>query len=73
NIYLSKLDKDGYISDYRKEMTKNVLQVAMEYLMNNQLIQAQLPVQASGKVPTLFFTDNPEIAKDILALLQGEK
>ncbi|WP_207578124.1 DUF7446 family protein [Listeria seeligeri] len=71
-IYLSTLDKDGYMSVDRKEMTEDVLRVAMEYFMTNQLKQAQFPVQKKGKVPTLLFTDNPKIAKDILGLLQRD-
>ncbi|EAD2745280.1 hypothetical protein KZA78_002882 [Listeria monocytogenes] len=71
-IYLSALDKDGYMSVDRKEMTEDVLRVAMEYFMTNQLKQAQFPVLKNGKVPTLLFTDNPKKAKDILGLLQGE-
>ncbi|ECQ6574920.1 hypothetical protein IA612_01105 [Listeria seeligeri] len=70
-IYLSTLNKDGYMSIARKEMTEGVLRVAMEYFMTNQLKQAQFPVQKNGKVPTLLFTDNPKTAKDILALLQN--
>ncbi|EGC8323872.1 hypothetical protein ACM48N_001209 [Listeria monocytogenes] len=30
-IYLSTLNKDGYMSIARKEMTEDVLRVAMEY------------------------------------------
>ncbi|EAE9314757.1 hypothetical protein BVM15_14185 [Listeria monocytogenes] len=38
-IYLSTLNKDGYMSIARKEMTEDVLRVAMEYFMTNQLKQ----------------------------------
>ncbi|HBJ8757549.1 TPA: hypothetical protein LEM85_001091 [Listeria monocytogenes] len=71
-IYLCTLDRDGHMTDSRKDVTKDVLRATAEYFMKNKYKRAQFPEIETEQRPTLFFTNNPEIAEDILLLLQSD-
>ncbi|HDI3700101.1 TPA: hypothetical protein PNA77_001607 [Listeria monocytogenes] len=70
NIYLCTLDKDGFISDSRKDVTKDVLRATAEYFMKNNYKRAQFEEIKEGELPTLFFTSELNLAEKILQLLQ---
>lgn len=69
-IYLCTLDRDGHMTDSRKDVTKDVLRATAEYFMKNNCKRAQFEEIKEGELPTLFFTSEPNLAEKILQLLQ---
>ena len=69
-IYLSKILKNGTMSDNRRIMTKECLRATTEWFMNNKnkCIQYEHPFE-DGHL-SLFYTDDDEKAERILAILQ---
>ncbi|HAB0009966.1 TPA_asm: hypothetical protein GIN74_11245 [Listeria monocytogenes] len=73
-IYLCTLDRDGHMTDSRKDVTKDVLRSTAEYFMKNNCKRAQFgETTKEGELPTLFFTSKPNLAEKILQLLQFEQ
>ncbi|MBC1506332.1 hypothetical protein HCJ58_04995 [Listeria sp. FSL L7-1509] len=71
-IYLCTLDRDGFISDTRKEITSSVLRATAEYFKSNEYKMAHFSETEDKKIPKLFFTEDSVLAEKILNLLQNE-
>lgn len=69
-IYLSKINKGGVMSDSRRVATEDVQRAATEWFMSNKKKMISYGIGKDGKKPTLFFTDDKEKADRILAILQ---
>lgn len=71
-IYLAGLNKDGTMSDSRKDVTDECLRVTTEWFMKNNQKGFRFESVLPDKDPHIFFTDNTEKAKRIIAILKEE-
>lgn len=71
-IYLTRILKNGAMSDSRRIITKECIRATTEWFIGNKKVMVAYPEQADGKQPTLFYTDDKDKAKKILEILKEE-
>ena len=71
-IYMAAINNDGTMSMKRRKVTDDCKLATAEWFMKNRKKMVQYGGDEEGKKPTLFFTDDSEKAKRILAILEEE-
>lgn len=70
NIYLSRILKEGVMSDSRRIITEECLAASTEWFMSNKKKMIRYQHDDPDCSPTLFYTSDPKKAEAILAILQ---
>lgn len=70
-IYLTRILKEGVMSDSRRIATEDCLRATTEWFMKNKRTMIQYQHETT-KTPSLFYTDDPEKALAILEILKPD-
>lgn len=71
-IYLTRVNKSGIMSDIRRTITPEVLRAATEWFMTNKKKYVGYQKLSDGKCPYLFHTTDQSKAERIIAILQED-
>lgn len=71
-IYMASINNDGTMSMKRRKATDDCQRATTEWFMTNRKKMVQYGGDGESNKPTLFFTNDSEKAKRILAILEEE-
>ena len=71
-IYMARINKDGTMSDSRRNAKEDVLRATTEWFMTNKKKMVSYGQQPNGETPSLFYTSDKEKIERILEILQED-